>query len=321
MFDAVALGELLIDFTPAGQSEQNAALFARNAGGAPANVLAMMSILGKKTAFIGKVGRDSFGRFLKNTLAEKGICASNVIETTQAPTTVAFVTLDETGERGFSFYRRHSADTMLTRREISRQLLESCRLFHYGSVSMTDEPSREATLYAAQTARRLGKIVSYDPNFRPALWSDRREALAVMRAGLAYADIIKVSDEELEFLTGTGNVCEGAKPLLENGAAIVVVTAGAKGSWYATATGCSGHVDAFPVAAMDTTGAGDAFFGALLNCLLDRAENLAGITDEEMRACVRFANAAGALSTTKPGAIPSLPSGEQIQELLKSEAK
>lgn len=321
MFDAVALGELLIDFTPAGQSEQNAALFARNAGGAPANVLAMMSILGKKTAFIGKVGRDSFGRFLKNTLAEKGICASNVIETTQAPTTVAFVTLDETGERGFSFYRRHSADTMLTRREISRQLLESCRLFHYGSVSMTDEPSREATLYAAQTARRLGKIVSYDPNFRPALWSDRREALAVMRAGLAYADIIKVSDEELELLTGTGNVREGAKPLLENGAAIVVVTAGAKGSWYATVAGCSGHVDAFPVAAMDTTGAGDAFFGALLNCLLDRAENLAGITDEEMRACVRFANAAGALSTTKPGAIPSLPSGEQIQELLKSEAK
>ena len=321
MFDAVALGELLIDFTPAGQSEQNAALFARNAGGAPANVLAMMSILGKKTAFIGKVGRDSFGRFLKNTLAEKGICASNVIETTQAPTTIAFVTLDETGERGFSFYRRHSADTMLTRREISRQLLESCRLFHYGSVSMTDEPSREATLYAAQTARQLGKIVSYDPNFRPALWSDRREALAVMRAGLAYADIIKVSDEELELLTGTGNVREGAKPLLENGAAIVVVTAGAKGSWYATVAGCSGHVDAFPVAAMDTTGAGDAFFGALLNCLLDRAENLAGITDEEMRACVRFANAAGALSTTKPGAIPSLPSGEQIQELLKSEAK
>ena len=162
--DVVALGELLIDFTPAGLSDQGAALLARNAGGAPANVLAMLSILGKQTAFIGKVGSDSFGRFLKKTLEDSGIDVSGLIVSRQEPTTLAFVSLNEKGERSFDFYRSGSADVMLRQEEVSPGLLERCRVFHFGSVSMTAEPSRSATLYAAARAKELGKLVSYDPS-------------------------------------------------------------------------------------------------------------------------------------------------------------
>ena len=317
-FDVVALGELLIDFTPAGVSEQGAALLARNAGGAPANVLAMLSILGKKTAFIGKVGNDSFGLFLKRTLEECGIDTSGLIVSRSEPTALAFVSLDGSGNRSFDFYRTNSADVMLCRDEVPQGLLEGCRLFHFGSVSMTAEPARDATLYAARRARELGKLVSYDPNFRPALWCDREEAVHVMRSALAFVDIVKVSDDEVELMTGYGDYLEGAQSLVAGGAKLALVTAGDQGTWYASAAGGRGHVRSVPVDAVDTTGAGDTFLGALLGGLLDCGHSLEEISEPELRSIIRFANVAGALCATGWGAIASMPRRKQIIEYLKS---
>lgn len=318
-FDVVALGELLIDFTPAGTSEQGAALLARNAGGAPANVLAMLAILGKKTAFIGKVGQDSFGRFLKKTLEDSSIDTTGLTVSETEPTTLAFVSLNEKGERSFDFYRTNSADVMLRRGEVPEALLEGCRLFHFGSVSMTAEPARDATLYAARRAKELGKLVSYDPNFRPALWADREEACRVMRSGLAYADVVKVSDDEVALLTGCTDFLAGAKALVDGGTKLALVTAGELGTWYASASGGAGHVPSIRVQTVDTTGAGDTFLGALLGGLLDCGEALERIPDETLRGLIRFANAAGALCTTGRGAIASMPKREHILKCLESE--
>lgn len=320
VFDAVALGELLIDFTPAGVSEQGAALLARNAGGAPANVLAMLAILGKRTAFIGKVGQDSFGRFLKHSLESSAIDTTGLIVSAKEPTTLAFVSLDEKGERSFDFYRNGSADIMLKRSEVPEELLESCRLFHFGSVSMTAEPARDATLYAARRAKELGKLVSYDPNFRPVLWTDREEARQVMRSGLAFADVVKVSDDEAELLTGCSDFLSGARALVAGGAKLALVTAGERGTWYASASGGEGHIPSVQVCAVDTTGAGDTFLGALLNGLLDYNGALECISEEALRDIIRFANAAGALCTTGRGAIASMPRREQILECLRTES-
>lgn len=316
MVDVVALGELLIDFTPA-PSEYGSVAYVRNAGGAPANVLAMLSRLGKKTAFIGKVGQDSFGTFLKQTLVDYGIQISNLIESRQSPTALAFVQLDEAGNRFFEFYRKHSADIMLRKEDISVQLLSECRIFHFGSVSMTDTPARDATIYAACEAKKLGKLVSYDPNFRAALWPDRDEAIQVMRSGLEYADIVKVSDDEIALLTDTEDLLRGAEVLVKGGAKLALVTAGAKGCWYISAYGHSGHVPSFSVQTVDTTGAGDTFLGAFLSQLLNWAQPLERITDAELNATIRFANAAGALCATGFGAVPSMPTEAQIKKILE----
>lgn len=321
MIDVVALGELLIDFTPAGVSDQGAALLARNAGGAPANVLAMLSILGKKTAFIGKVGRDSFGLFLKKTLRDSNIDVSGLTISDKEPTTLAFVSLDEKGDRSFDFYRANSADVMLCREEVSEELLEECKVFHFGSVSMTAEPARDATLYAARRAKELGKLVSYDPNFRPALWSDREEAIRVMRSGLALADVVKVSDDEVELLTGYADFEEGTRALVAGGAKLALVTAGDRGTWYAAASGREGHVPSIEIEAVDATGAGDTFLGALLGGLLDCGKTLEEISGRELQKIIRFANVAGALCATGRGAIASMPNREQILECLKSEGE
>lgn len=317
--DVVALGELLIDFTPAGLSDQGAALLARNAGGAPANVLAMLSILGKKTAFIGKVGRDSFGLFLKKTLGDSAIDVTGLTVSDTEPTTLAFVSLDEKGDRSFDFYRTNSADVMLRREEVPEELLASCKLFHFGSVSMTAEPARGATLYAARRAKELGKLVSYDPNFRPVLWADRKEAIRVMRSGLAFADVVKVSDDEVELLTGQADFLAGARALVAGGAKLALVTAGEQGTWYASCAGGEGHIPSVNVVAVDTTGAGDTFLGALLGGLLDCGQPLEELNDMALRNIIRFANVAGALCATGRGAIASMPQREQIEERLKSE--
>lgn len=319
--DMVALGELLVDFTPAGRSDQGAALLARNAGGAPANVLAMLSILGKQTAFIGKVGRDSFGLFLKKTLEDSAIDVSGLTISETENTTLAFVSLDEKGDRAFDFYRTNSADVMLRREEVPEELLEGCKLFHFGSVSMTAEPARDATLYAARRAKKLGKLVSYDPNFRPALWADRKEAIRVMHSGLAFADVVKVSNDEVELLTGCGGFLEGARALVAGGAKLALVTAGDQGTWYASVSGGEGHIPSVKVDAVDTTGAGDTFLGALLGGLLECGRDLEGIPEQELRQIIRFANVAGALCATGRGAIASMPKRDQILERLKSEGE
>lgn len=317
MYDIVALGEALIDFTPSGVNDMGMQLFARNPGGAPANVLAMNAKLGGKTAFIGKVGKDDFGRFLKDTMRNAGIDVSGVLESGEVNTTLAFVHLKENGDRSFSFYRKPGADVLLRAEEVDARLVTHCRVFHFGSVSLTDEPCRSATLTAAAMAKEAGALISYDPNYRPLLWDSEAHAKAEMRKGLRLADIIKVSEEEMVLLTSERDLTAGAAALAGSHAALVLVTLGPKGAFYYT-EGCSGLLPAYDVKTVDTTGAGDAFLGALLYCI--GGKNLAEIkamTSSEWARCIAFCNAAGSLTTAKKGAIPAMPTLAEIEACVK----
>lgn len=313
MYDLVAVGELLIDFTPDGENSQGNSLFARNPGGAPANVLVMNAKLGGKTAFIGKVGRDAFGLFLKETLEKNGVDTRGLRIDPAVNTTLAIVQLNSQGDRSFSFYRKPGADIMLRADEIDTKLVEQCRIFHFGSVSLTDEPSRGATLEGARLARKLQKIVSFDPNYRPLLWKDVSEAKSEIRGCLPLADIVKVSEEELELLTDCSSLEEGAEKLKEQGPALILVSLGPKGAFYLAGCGC-GILPTYDVKTIDTTGAGDAFFGAALYRLREKnREGLRAIGREELEDIVDFANAAGSLATAAIGAIPAMPAFEQIE--------
>lgn len=212
MFDVVALGESLIDFTPNGTNAQGIELFARNPGGAPANVLAMNARLGGKTAFIGKVGKDGFGDFLRQTLVESGIDVSGLVIDEKIPTTLAFVQLDSKGARSFTFYRNPGADVMLTSAEVNRNLIDDAAIFHFGSVSLTADPSRTATLEAARYARQQGKLVSFDPNYRPLLWEHPADAVVQMQKGVKLADLLKVSEEEMQLITNESDLACGSQP-------------------------------------------------------------------------------------------------------------
>lgn len=311
MIDILALGEILIDFTPSGENRQGIALFARNPGGAPANVLAMNAKLGGSSAFIGKVGKDAFGAYLRSTLVDSGINDSGLVTDDAIPTTLAFVQLDEKGDRSFSFYRKPSADMMLTSAEIRWELIDQCRVFHFGSVSLTDEPCRAATFEAAAYARQQGKRVSFDPNYRPFLWKSEADAREQMLKSIAMADILKVSEEELTLITGQTDFESGAQQLLKMGPSLVLVSLGAKGAYYRNRS-CTGLLPTYDVKTIDTTGAGDAFVGAILWQLKER-------TPEELRSMelaevVDFANAAGSLTTTRGGAIPALPTLQEIRD-------
>lgn len=314
MFDLVSLGEILIDFTPCGVTEQGIARFARNPGGAPANVLAMNSKLGGSSAFVGKVGQDAFGAYLKSVLVQHGINVSALRADPEIPTTLAFVQLDETGDRSFTFYRKPGADLMLRAEEIPAELLADCRIFHYGSVSLTGEPCRTAAFSAVQAARAQGCLISFDPNYRPALWEDVEQARCQIKKGIASADILKVSEEEMQLVTGESDPERGSAALLKAGPKAVFVSLGEKGAYYRNAA-CCGHCPAYRVDTIDTTGAGDAFVGALLwqlkGCTL---EQLSGM---ELRDVVQFANAAGSLTTTRSGAIPALPTMDEIRTCVR----
>ncbi len=312
MFDIVALGESLIDFTPSGVNEMGMQLFSCNPGGAPANVLAMSARLGQKTAFIGKVGDDSFGGFLEKTMRSAGIEVSGLLKTKVVPTTLAFVQLDEHGDRTFSFYRKPGADICLQPEEVPTALLRDCKLFHFGSVSLTDEPSRSATLFAAKAAKEAGALISYDPNYRPPLWSGEKEAVMVIRSAMELADIIKVSDEEMVLLTGQDDLAKGADALASNGACLVLITCGEKGAYYRTGQAC-GWVPAYAVQAVDTTGAGDAFLGALLHHMVGMSKaEIYALPKEKLESVVRYGNAAGGLTVMNKGAIPAMPSETEI---------
>ncbi|MCI8623055.1 MAG: carbohydrate kinase [Provencibacterium sp.] len=316
MFDVVALGESLIDFTPNGTNEQGMQLFACNPGGAPANVLAMNAKLGGRTAFIGMVGDDAFGAFLQKTMEEAGIDVQGLRKTRDYPTTLAFVQLTPEGDRSFSFYRKPGADVMLTAAEVDPALLQNCRVFHFGSVSLTDEPSRTATLEAARAAKRAGALISYDPNYRPLLWDSPAHAKEELSAALPLADLIKVSEEEMVLLTGETQLEAGAAALSAHGAALVLVTLGPKGAYYRAQTG-SGLLPAFDVDTVDTTGAGDAFLGALLFCLSGKTRaEIEAVSQADWQRIVAFANAAGSLTTAAKGAIPAMPTHEQIDACL-----
>lgn len=316
MFDVVALGELLIDFTPAGISENGNVLFERNPGGAPANVVACLATLGKRTGFVGKVGDDDFGRFLRQVLIDRGISTQGLLLDVGEQTTLAFVHLQPDGERSFSFYRRPGADTRLRPDEIPPEMLDT-RIFHFGSLSLTAEPARSATKAALRLVRDKNILISYDPNLRPPLWQSLDEARGEMLDVMHMADLVKISLEELEFLTGSTDL-EGASQSLQQDydLKMLLVTLGKEGCYYRLGDLC-GHVPGFKVQSIDATGAGDAFLGAILFQILKLDKDLTDWTGEDLIRSVRFANATGALATTKKGAIPAMPSLDEIEQLLE----
>lgn len=317
MFDVVALGELLIDFTPAGISDAGNVLFERNPGGAPANVLAAVSKLGGKSAFIGMVGKDQFGHFLKEVLESNAIDASGLKFSDKADTTLAFVHLDEKGDRSFSFYRRPGADTMLTKADLELEVIKNAKIFHFGSLSMTGEPARSATLKAVRYAKESGALISYDPNWRPPLWENDDAAKEGMALGLQYADILKISEVELAFLTGQTDLDKGSKMLFDMGIKLVVVTLGAKGCYYRCAAG-TGQLDTYDTKVADTTGAGDSFMGALLYHLSGFKGTLDTMSRPVLEKIIDFSNAVGALCAAKKGAIPAMPSMEEVRYCINS---
>lgn len=316
MFDLVTLGELLIDFTEYGISENNQRLFEQNPGGAVANVVCAASRLGIKTAFIGKVGKDMHGTFLSSTLKDAGVNIENLVLSDEVFTTLAFVALQKNGERSFSFARKPGADTCLTIDEVKAAPLSECNIFHVGSLSMTDEPARGTTLYAVRTAKNYGAIISYDPNYRGMLWKDKYDAMTHMRSLLPYADLVKISDEETELLTDHKDPEQALRYLLSKGARIAIVTLGDQGAMLGY-NGIYTHIPSFRVPkVVDTTGAGDAFWGAFLSRILKGIpiDNLDyGILVDY----VRFSNAAAALCITKRGAIPAMPTEDEIKRFIE----
>jgi fructokinase len=316
MFDVTAVGDMLIDFTPCGKSENGNALFERNPGGATANVLVAISRLGGKTAFIGKVGKDSFGYFLKDVLEENKVDTTGMILTTEANTTLAFVHLDDKGDRSFSFYRDPGAETLLTKEEIWFEAIQGSKIFYYSSVSMSHNPARESIFEAIRFAKRNNKLISHDVNLRPLLWDGLEEAKEVILKGLPYVDILKVSEEELEFLTGTTNIQKGSEFFINNyDTSMVLVTLGPGGCYYSTSK-FNGHVPAYKVNAVDTTGAGDAFMGAVLYKITGMGEGVNELSDVDLKTIADFACAAGSLTTQKRGAIPAMPTLKEVGECI-----
>lgn len=315
-FDVVALGEMLIDFTENGLSLNGNPLFEANPGGAPCNVLAMLQKLGKRTAFIGKVGYDGFGRQLRQVGEDAGIDMEALVADGHVHTTLAFVQTAPDGDRDFSFYRDPGADMMLTADEVPEALIAKARIFHFGTLSLTGEPVRSATFKAVSLAKENGAVISFDPNLRPPLWQDMSEAKAMIDWGLAHADVVKIADNELEFMTGQTDFDLGASMLLKEHPDIRLlnVTAGAEGSY----SYCNGHKVFVPAyrlgGTIETTGAGDTFCASVLNFVLDHG--LDGLGEDGLTAMLRFANAAAYLVTTKKGAIRSMPEPEQVEAIV-----
>ena len=315
-FDVVALGELLIDFTEHGLSEQGNPLWEANPGGAPCNVLAMLSKLGRKTAFIGKVGNDVYGRQLRTVVSEAGIDTSTLLDDPSVHTTLAVVHTFENGDRDFSFYRNPGADMMLSANDLPMSMLQNCRIFHFGTLSMTHEGVREATVQAVQYAKACGAIISFDPNLRPPLWCSLADARTQIGWGLKHSDIVKIADNELEFLTGENDFDKGAAILKEwfPNIRMLNVTAGPDGS-YCYYENTRVYVSAFLLGGtIETTGAGDTFCACVLHDVLENG--LDDRTEESLTNMLRYANAAAYLVTTKKGAIRSMPAPEDIDRVL-----
>lgn len=316
-YDVVALGELLIDFTQNGLSEQGNGLFEANPGGAPCNVLAMLNNLGKKTSFIGKVGNDQFGLMLKKTLTELGIGTENLMLDDEVHTTLALVHTFEDGDRDFSFYRNPGADMMLTAKEVQEDLIESAKIFHFGTLSMTHEGVREATKKALEVAKNSGNIISFDPNLREPLWKSLDDAKEQVLYGLQYADILKISDNEIQWLTGEEDFTEGVKKIREvKEIPLILVSMGREGSraYYKDMI-----VEVKPFLqenTIETTGAGDTFCANILNYVLENG--LEDLTEEGLKEMLTFANAAASIITTKKGALRVMPTKENVENFLKS---
>lgn len=307
MYDVVALGELLIDFTTIRADSDGYPTMAAHPGGAPANFLAAIAKFGGKAAMLGKVGTDTFGKLLTSTLREVGIETKGIVASDDFFTTLAFVTLDANGDREFAFARKPGADTQLSFDELELSLLDETRVFHFGTLSLTGEPSRTTTYRAVEYAREHGKLITFDPNLRKPLWRELDEAKEQMLWGLAHADVVKISDEEVEFLFGLG-VQEGAQYILEHfPVKLVFVTCGPDGCWFQNKN-ASGHVDSLRnIQVVDTTGAGDIFGGSAVWKLLQTGKAPEALDEAALREIVSFACTAAGLSTTKPGGISSVP--------------
>ena len=316
-FDVTALGELLIDFTENRQSGQGNTLFEANPGGAPCNVLAMLKKLGRSCAFVGKVGDDMFGHLLRDAAVKAGICMDYLRFDKDVRTTLAFVKTFENGDRDFSFYRSPGADMMLTEDELPLDVIASSLIFHFGTLSMTHEGVRHATCKAVDHAKANGAVISFDPNLRAPLWDNLDEARAQIEYGLARCDVLKIADNELEFMTGETDFDRGAAILRGKYPNICLfnVTAGADGSY-----SYYGDQRVFVPACklggvIETTGAGDTFCASVLNFVLDHG--LEGLTERDLTEMLRFANAAAYLVTTRKGAIRSMPERSEVEQLLK----
>lgn len=315
-YDVVAMGELLIDFTENGRSEQGNPLLEANPGGAPCNVLSMLQRLGKSTAFIGKVGNDAFGKMLIEVVKEQGIDTRSILVDEHVPTTLAFVHTGEDGDRSFSFYRNPGADMMLSEKEIDEELLTCTRVFHFGSLSMTDEKNAAATEKAVRKAKEAGAMISFDPNLRPPLWRNLEEAREKIWYGICQCDILKISDDEVLFLTGTKDMDEGIARIRQRyQPALICATMGKLGS---RAYKDEWNVFGAPflnVNTIETTGAGDTFMACVLSTVLDKG--VKSLSREEAAQMLEFANAAAAIITTRKGALKVMPERQEILSLLK----
>lgn len=317
-YDVIALGELLIDFTQNGLSEQGNGLFEANPGGAPCNVLSMLNNLGKKTSFIGKVGNDQFGKTLKKALEELGIGTENLLMDNEVHTTLALVHTFADGDRDFSFYRNPGADMMLTVDELNLDLVRDTRIFHFGTLSMTHDGIRATTKKAVETAKEAGALISFDPNLREPLWDSLDNAKEQVRWGLGKCDVLKISDNEIQWLTGEEDFTAGVKKIREEfPIPLILVSMGRDGSraYYG-----DHYVEVAPFLqenTIETTGAGDTFCACVLNYVLEH--DLEALTDEQLKEMLTFANAAASIITTRKSALRVMPTREEVLDFLKKQ--
>lgn len=310
----MAIGEMLVDFTAVTDKDGDI-YYKQNPGGAPANVAVMAAKLGVSSGFIGKLGKDMFGKYLKETLENEGVETKGVILDKDFSTTLAFVRKGEDGERDFVFYRKNSADLNLNFSEVNLKLIDNCKLLHFGALTLTAEPSKSAVINTVEYAKQQGKIISYDPNWRERLWESKEAAVKAMRSVLRYADVVKVSELELQIITDCANLLPAIAKLLNSGVKVVCITQGAKGCIIATRKGIE-RLPTFKVETVDTLGAGDSFFGAFLSKLVLSGKTMDEIDMNDLREFAMYANACGSLSSTKVGAIPAMPTHEEIMELM-----
>ena len=313
IYDITTFGEILIDFTSQGINEDGQMLYARNPGGAPANVAVVAARLGAHTAFMGKAGKDMHGEFLRSVLQREKVDTKGLLLDEDYFTTLAFVEVNESGERTFSFARKPGADTKIQKEEVDVDVLDRTNIFHVGSLSLTEQPARDTTFYAVKRAKNKGSVVSYDPNYRASLWSDEETAKKHMRSLVPYADLMKISDEETELLTDHRDVREAAKILYEQGVKVVAVTLGGEGAYiYSKDGGCV--VPGFSVKQIaDTNGAGDSFWGGFLYKISTSEKQLDELTKEDLKEFARFGNAVASLCVEKKGAIPAMPELAQVE--------
>ncbi len=323
MPQAITLGELLIDFVASATDVglEEAPGFVRAPGGAPANVAAGLAKLGLPAGFIGKVGDDPFGRFLRRTMADAGVDVTHTILAPEARTTLAFVASWSDGHKDICFYRHPGADILLEPQDIDAQYLSTAAVFHFGSVSLSQAPSRDATIHAVSVARNAGAFVSYDPNLRLGLWDSPEEAKQWIWHVMGRAHLAKLAEEEWQFITGTDSLEEGSKRLFDKGVELVVVTRGEKGCYFDNSR-YRGHVEGLRVDTVDALGAGDGFVAAMLSRFIRSTDGplktLRALDEAGLRDIMQYANVAGALTTTKIGVIPALPTEQEIAVKMKA---